>query len=226
VSRPPSWFTDLAEAAARVRYPPPAVPASGSGRPAAVLMLFGESTDGRGRGRADVLLIERARTLRSHAGQPAFPGGTVDPGDDGPAGAALREAVEETGLDPGGVQVVTMLPPLYVPASEYVVTPVLAWWREPSVVSPVDVAEVTAVVRVPIEELVDPANRLYVRLPDDRRTVAFEVGGLLVWGMTAALLAGLLSEAGLDRPWDQERVEDLPADLLELAMRSSRKESR
>ena len=51
-----------------------------------------------------MLLIERAHDMRSHAGQVAFPGGAVDPGDDGAVAAALREAVEETGLDPAGVR--------------------------------------------------------------------------------------------------------------------------
>ena len=66
-----------------------------------MLVLFGDGPDG-----PDLLLIERARDLRSHAGQPAFPGGAIDPGDVDAVGAALREAAEETGLDPAGVDVV------------------------------------------------------------------------------------------------------------------------
>ena len=73
------------------------LPPDEGGRESAVLVLFGEGPYG-----PDVLLIERAATLRSHAGQPAFPGGALDPGDASPAAAALREAVEETGLDPDG----------------------------------------------------------------------------------------------------------------------------
>ena len=93
-----------------------------------MLILFGESD-----GQPDVLLIERAHDMRSHAGQPAFPGGGVDDTDDGPIGAALREASEETGLDPDGVEVAgPVLPDLWVPPSGFVVTPVLAWWRQPS----------------------------------------------------------------------------------------------
>ena len=71
---------------------------------AAVLVLFGEGPDG-----PDVLLTQRAATLRKHAGQPAFPGGRIDPDDDGPVGAALREAREETGLNPSGCDVLAVL---------------------------------------------------------------------------------------------------------------------
>ncbi|CAM5661135.1 putative Nudix hydrolase NudL [Streptomyces hirsutus] len=85
--------------------------------------------------------MERSAALRSHAGQPAFPGGTLDPEDgdplaDGPLAAALREAEEETGLDPDGVQLFGVLPKLYIPVSGFVVTPVLGWWRITSPAAP------------------------------------------------------------------------------------------
>src|SRR5262249_51445377 len=134
----PSWLEPLGAAARAARpdqltrYLPP----TGDGRPAAVLMLFGEGPDG-----PDVLLIERAPDLRSHAGQPAFPGGATDPGDASPADTALREATEEVGLDPSGVEIVAILPRIFLPPSGFVVTPVLAWWREPAPVAPVDPGE-------------------------------------------------------------------------------------
>ncbi|NED92154.1 CoA pyrophosphatase, partial [Streptomyces sp. SID11233] len=91
----------------------------------------------------ELLLTERASSLRAHAGQPSFPGGSLDPGDGdplttGPLRAALREAEEETGLDPAGVQLFGVLPRLYIPLTRFVVTPVLGWWREPSPVRAVD----------------------------------------------------------------------------------------
>ena len=92
-----------------------APPEPGAGRASAVLVLFGESV-ADGQLTPDVLLIERAFGLRSHAGTPAFPGGVVDPSDDGPVGAALREAQEETGLDPAGVDVLAILPDLWLAA--------------------------------------------------------------------------------------------------------------
>jgi 8-oxo-dGTP pyrophosphatase MutT (NUDIX family) len=179
-----------------------------------VLILFGEGPDG-----PDLLLIERAATLSKHAGQPAFPGGGIDPGDAGPVGAALREAAEETGLDPAGVDVLATLPELYLTRSGYRVTPVAGWWREPTEVFAGDPAEVASVARVPIAELVEPANRLNVRTPSGFAGPAFRAGGMLVWGFTAGLLDQLLEVGGWSRPWDTTRVEDLPPDVLDLAAR-------
>ena len=203
----PDWLRPLADAAAHVpaeelsRFLPP----EEGGRQSAVLMLLGSDESG-----PDLLIIERAHDLRSHAGQPAFPGGSIDPGDDGPVAAALREAVEETGLDPSGVEVFGTLPPLFVPPSGYVVTPVLAWWRRPSPVGVVDVAEVASVHRVPVAELADPANRLRVRHPSGYVGAAFRVRGLLVWGFTGGLLDRLLRLAGWELPWDGGPVHEAP----------------
>jgi 8-oxo-dGTP pyrophosphatase MutT (NUDIX family) len=197
----------LAKAAAEVtpeqlsRFLPP----DDGGRASAVLILLGEGADG-----PDLLLIERAADMRSHAGQPAFPGGAIDPGDDGPVAAALREAQEETGLDPAGVDVFATLPELWLPPSGFVVTPVLGWWREPSAVHAAEPAEVAAVHRVPVAELTDPANRLRVTHPSGYVGAAFEVRGMLVWGFTAGLLDRLLDLAGWERPWDFGRTRPLP----------------
>jgi 8-oxo-dGTP pyrophosphatase MutT (NUDIX family) len=175
-------------------------------RQAAVLVLFGEGPDGA----RDVLLIERAAELRAHAGQPAFPGGAIDPEDDGPVGAALREANEETGAEPAGIDVFAVLPALSLPVSSFEVTPVLAWWREPGPVAARDAAEVASVHRVPLAELVDPANRLRLRYPNGWVGPAFEVAGMTVWGFTAGLLDRLLFLAGWEQPWDTSRVAELP----------------
>ena len=216
---PPEWLRQLVDAAGTVDarelsvYTPPS---EGGGRRAAVLILFGEGPSG-----PDVLLVQRSDGLRSHAGQPAFPGGGEEPGDDGPVGTALREAEEETGLVPSGVDVLATLPALYLPVSDFVVTPVLAWWREPTAVHAVDPAETAAVARVPIAHLVDPANRLRIRHPTGYVGPAFKAGGMLVWGFTGGLLDRVLELGGWTRPWPASPVEELPADQLELALRTT-----
>jgi 8-oxo-dGTP pyrophosphatase MutT (NUDIX family) len=132
--------------------PPGLRPPADGGRHSAILILFGDGQAG-----PDVLLVQRSQSLRRHAGQPAFPGGVIDAGDDGPVGAALREAAEEAGVDPAGVDVVGVLPDLYISRTGYRVSPVLAWWRKPVPVAPGDPAEVTAVARVPVARgLADP----------------------------------------------------------------------
>ncbi|MGW5364844.1 NUDIX hydrolase [Actinopolymorpha pittospori] len=210
----PEWLEPVAELARTVRPTDFAreLPPDGGGRASAVMLLFGEGPQG-----PDILLIERAHTMRSHAGQPAFPGGGIDPTDAGPASAALRETVEETGLDPTGVQVFGRLPNLYLPPSGYLVTPVLGWWHTPSPVRVVDTAEVASVHRVPLETLVAPRNRLRVRHPSGFVGPAFAVAGLIVWGFTGGILDRLIALAGWERPWDQGRVEELPAHLAALA---------
>jgi 8-oxo-dGTP pyrophosphatase MutT (NUDIX family) len=186
--------------------------------PASVLVLFGEGASG-----PDVLLLERAHDMRSHAGQVAFPGGRRDDTDADAVETALREAAEETGLDPTGVAVLGALRSIWLPPTNFEVTPVLAWWRTPSAVHAVDPAETAAVVRVAIADLTDPASRVMVRHPSGHVGPAFLVGDLVVWGFTAGLLARLLTAVGWDRRWDESRVIDLPDGLVASSMRDLRR---
>jgi 8-oxo-dGTP pyrophosphatase MutT (NUDIX family) len=218
VADPPEWVSPLLEGLGSVgaselsRFLPPP---EGPTRQASVLMLFGDSALG-----PDVLLIERAHDMRSHPSQVAFPGGAEDPEDGGPVGAALREAVEETGLDPAGVEVLGLLPQLYLPPSNFTVTPVLAWWRRPSRVWVVDPAEVASVHRIPVGELLDPANRYSVRHPSGFVGPAFVVRDLLVWGFTGGLLSRFLAHVGWETPWDVDRFTDLPDHMIDEAWRN------
>ena len=117
----PEWLRPVAALADRVqpqelsRFLPPAE----GGRRSAVLILFGEGEAG-----PDILLTERSHDMRSHPGQVSFPGGAIDTMDADAPAAALREAVEETGLDPAGVAVFASLPDLFLPPSGFVVTPI------------------------------------------------------------------------------------------------------
>src|SRR5688500_11794475 len=116
----PAWLEPVREGATSIRaddlsrYVPP--PGSNP-RQASVLMLFGSGPQG-----PYLRLTERAHHLRSPPGQISFPGGALDPTDDGPAAGALREAQEETGLDPSGVRVIGELPVLWLPPSNFAVT--------------------------------------------------------------------------------------------------------
>lgn len=180
--------------------PPPGV----EHRRAAVLMLFGPGAAGEG----EVVLLERAAALHSHAGQVAFPGGAIDPGETAEQ-AALREADEETALDPAGVRVLGTLPELFLPPSGFAVTPVVAWWEQPHELAVRDPVEVARVARVPLPALVDPANRFSTELRGFRGP-GFAVAGLFVWGFTAGLLSRLLDVAGIGEPWDDGRVLPVP----------------
>lgn len=201
---PPSWFS---------RFLPP----EEGGRESAVLMLFGPGEDGAGDpDGGDVVLTERSHTMRSHPGQVSFPGGSVDAADDGPVSAALREAQEEVGLRPDGVEIVAELPQLFLQPTRFVVTPVVAWWARPTPIGVQDPSEVARVVRAPLRELTDPARRFTVTHPSGYVGPGFEVDGLFVWGFTAGLLSKVLELAGLDRDWDRSVRRPLPEWLLAL----------
>jgi 8-oxo-dGTP pyrophosphatase MutT (NUDIX family) len=211
----PAWLEPVRRAARDItaeeltRFVPPE---DAEAREGAVLMLFGEGPAG-----PDLLLTERAHDMRSHPGQVSFPGGSSDPEDPGPEATALREAQEETGLDPAGVEVFATLPRLWLPPSNFAVTPVLGWWHTASRVSVVDPREVHTVLRVPIEELLDPQHRVTVRHPSGWRGPAFLIGDdkdLILWGFTAGIISRLFDFLGWTRVWDEEVMRDLPDHML------------
>jgi 8-oxo-dGTP pyrophosphatase MutT (NUDIX family) len=206
----PDWLKPLITAAAeidvtemsRLNQPPPGVAPR---RLAGVLVLFGEAEDGG----PDLLLQERAGGSGTHAGQVSFPGGGLEAHDGDLVTTALREAAEETGLDPAGVDPVGLLPELFIQHSGYLVRPVLAYWRAPVAVRAVDAAESASVVRVPVATLADPANRFVVRHPSGWVGPAFEVAGMVVWGFTAGVIDTLLRLGGWERPWSSPEIRDL-----------------
>lgn len=202
----PAWLEDLAsrlptlEATYFSRFV-----AQGGGRRSAVLVLFSPGPDDQ----ADVLLTQRAAHMRSHPGQVSFPGGRLDAGET-VWEAALREAAEEVGLRPEGVEPVGEVPGLHVPVSRYDVHPVVGWWPAPYPLEPRSAEEVERVALVPVADLVDPANRFSARHSSGVTTPGFLVQDLFVWGFTAGVLHGVLRLAGLEQPWDAGRVLDVP----------------
>ncbi len=139
-----------------------------------------------------VLLTKRTAHLRQHSGQVSFPGGRIDPDDRDAEAAALREAREEVGLDPGHAEVLGRLRD-YVTSTGYRVTPVLAL-LSPGFVSAPSADEVDAVFQLPLAVLLDPqaprkrgatfhgAWREYWVWPHPEHEI---------WGATAAILVHL-----------------------------------
>ena len=188
---------------------------TGTGRDAAVLVLFSGPADSPNGGLpddADLLVTVRASTLRHHAGQAAFPGGAADPGDDGPIFTAMREATEETGIDTSRLTPLATLEKMFIPPSGFHVVPVLAYSPDPGPVSVVDESETAVVARVPVRAFINPENRLMVYRKENTRRLAgpaFLLNEMLVWGFTGQVISAMLDVAGWSQPWNTDDVREL-----------------
>jgi 8-oxo-dGTP pyrophosphatase MutT (NUDIX family) len=161
---------------------------------AAVLVPIVDHADG-----LTVLLTERASDLRHHPGQISFPGGRLEPDDDGPVAAALRETEEEIGLPRKHVEVLGFLPD-HVILTGYRVTPVVAL-VEPGVALSIDATEVASVFEVPLAFILDPANHHLRRRPvgiDHVDVYDLPFGTRNIWGATAGMLVSLTRLLGAD----------------------------
>lgn len=154
--------------------------------PAAVLMAV---TD---RPEPGVLFTVRNAALRRHAGQVAFPGGKVDPEDESPIGAALREAEEEIGLPASAVEVIGAVD-VYRTITGFEVTPVIGVVPPDLALVPHD-AEVSAVFEAPLSFILDPANQVEKVIDwQDRERRYFEImwDNHRIWGATAAMIVNI-----------------------------------
>jgi 8-oxo-dGTP pyrophosphatase MutT (NUDIX family) len=139
----------------------------------------------------DVVFVERARHLRRHAGQIAFPGGALDEADGGDhARAAVRELHEEVGIPPDAVTIVGRLVPIVQTRNVFTVTPFVAV-VDPAVPLVVDLNEASAAHRVPLAAILAPgAIRSSTKQFGDRmlETAVFDYGDMHVWGLTGNML--------------------------------------
>ena len=221
----PGWLAPVVEAESSItvheltHFMPPE---GNDARRGAVLMVFADrhadpTTPDDLAHRGELLLTERAHHMRSHPGQVSFPGGSLDEGET-PRDAALREAYEEIGLDPAEVEVFGELPELWLPPSNFAVTPILGYWRDPGEVRIESPDEVHAIHHVAIAELLDPQHRINVRHPSGWTGPGFLIGpdkDVILWGFTAGIIARLFGYLGWGEDWDRARVRDLPDHMLQ-----------
>ena len=155
-------------------------------KPAAVLVAVVEHE------RPAVILTERPKTMRKHPGQISFPGGRIDPDDDGPVAAALREAEEEIGLEPASVDVIGIAD-VYRTITGFEVTPVVGVVQPGLELRP-HPGEVAAMFEAPLDHLLDPSHHV-VRTVEwqgrERRYYEIDYEGCRIWGATAAMIVNL-----------------------------------
>jgi 8-oxo-dGTP pyrophosphatase MutT (NUDIX family) len=144
------------------------------------------------RDRPTVIFTRRTDHLPRHAGQVSFPGGRIDPGDDGPVAAALREAHEEIGLEPALVEVVGIGDP-YVTVTGFHITPVIGLVQAHATLTP-QAGEVAAVFEVPLDHLLEPANHIEQAIEwqgRDRHYYEIQWDEQRIWGATAGMVVNL-----------------------------------
>lgn len=153
-------------------------------RAAALLLLY------PGNAGPTIALTARSATLSTHGGQISLPGGALEPGESAEA-AALREAAEEIGVTPDDVRLLAPLSSLWIPISNYVLTPVVGMSPQAPVFR-LHEREVDALIELPVATLLDHAT---IRWAHRQRGTThidypyFDVDGLAVWGATAMVLS-------------------------------------
>jgi 8-oxo-dGTP pyrophosphatase MutT (NUDIX family) len=167
-------------------HAPDTPPGGAALAPAAVLVAIVDRPE------PGVILTRRSETLRRHAGQIAFPGGRIDPEDDGPIAAALREAREEIGLPASAVEIIGIAD-RYRTVTGYEVTPIVGV-VPPDLDFTIHDAEVAAVFEVPLAHLLEPANYVEQAVEwqgQERHYFEITWDGHRIWGATAAMIVNL-----------------------------------
>jgi 8-oxo-dGTP pyrophosphatase MutT (NUDIX family) len=158
-----------------------------SAKPSGVLLLlyFRDA-------RISFVLMRRPDYSGVHSGQISLPGGKREPGDRDLCQTALREAKEEVGIDPAQVNVLGTLTPLYIPPSNYIVTPVLGWSSEAPQFNR-DPREVEEIIEVGLEDFLDDRSiqskkiRLFPGVAPS--FPCYLINDSVIWGATAMILS-------------------------------------
>jgi len=158
---------------------------------AAVLVPLYAAGDGLG-----AVFTRRREDLRRHAGEVSFPGGRRDPSDRDLLATALREAQEEIGLPPDAVEVIGALAPTSTIVTGYAVYPFVGVIGPGRAWTPSE-AEVAEVLELRLDDVAAGyGRRRLVRRGLPIRTDTYEVGGHVIWGATARMVADLLARLG------------------------------
>ncbi|MCU0400497.1 MAG: CoA pyrophosphatase [Algoriphagus sp.] len=159
-------------------------------RKSAVLLLFFPQE-----GKGFFPLIKRPVYTGAHSGQVALPGGKVEPTDPDVIFTALREAEEEIGIDAGKVEVLGRLSDLYIPTSNFLVSPVIGFLSDTPRLIP-EQKEVARIIRTEVQSIFQPQikKRTHLVVGGGMRldTPYFAIDGEVVWGATAMILSELL----------------------------------
>ncbi|MFQ3629962.1 NUDIX hydrolase [Roseiflexus sp.] len=183
---------DLQGRSFRPREPAPGiVPRIG----AVLIALYPDGADLR------LLLTVRSNHVASHRGEVSLPGGATDPDDDGPAATALRECAEELGIAPETVSILGTLTPIYIPPSNFRITPVVGLLRALPHLT-INHHEVERVITVTLRELLDPAivvTEHWTLHGHEVLVPYFAIAGYKVWGATALILSELAARIRIAR---------------------------
>ncbi len=162
-------------------------------RAAVLLSLFEQD------GEVYIAFIRRASTLRLHSGEIALPGGSADPSDLSPARTALREAQEEIGLEPGRVEVLGVLEPIFTVVSNYVIVPVVAFLPQGLGTLHLQTSEVAELLLVSLRRLADPSIARveeWTRGGRERKVYFYDYGPYCIWGATGRIVYEFLETLG------------------------------
>lgn len=166
-------------------------------REAAVLIALYEDKDQN----IILPLIKRNEYDGVHSGQISLPGGKTEIGDSNLIQTALREAEEELNIKAGKSQVLGEMTPVYIPPSNFIVQPVIAWLnKEPELIR--QESEVSEILKVPISKLLDPASRMIRNIPHREYKIidvpCFYIDKNIIWGATAMILSELIDMMTVD----------------------------
>ena len=143
-------------------------------------------------GEPTLILIERPKTMRKHAGQIAFPGGKHDDGDIDLVETALRESYEEIGINVENLNSIGSLSTVYIPVSNYLVHSfVFIHHKKPNFVINPD--EVSQILEVTLSEILSTQSKSFsdIELQNGLKisnAPCFKIQNKIIWGATSILL--------------------------------------